>query len=100
MVLRDVRKAIRRENNSQGRLHYRWRNFSAAEKKFSDDTSDWSVSGKQLGPAQHVGPASRCYHSRDAWLELPQHNSVQFSSSSKTKPKYPVQSWTVQRRTV
>jgi len=22
------------------------------EKKFSDDTSDWSTSGKQIGPAQ------------------------------------------------
>lgn len=62
--------ATRRENNSQGRLHYRQRDFITADKGFSDDMSDWSVSGKQLGPAQHVGPASRC--SRDAQLEPPQ----------------------------
>lgn len=26
-----------------------------AENKFSDYTSDWSMSGKQIGPAQLVG---------------------------------------------
>lgn len=55
--------------NSQARLHHRQRDFITADKRFSEDTSDWSVSGKQLGPAQHVGPASRCYCSRDAQLE-------------------------------
>lgn len=70
-VLRGVRMAARREN-SQARLHHRQRDFITADKRFSDDTSDWSVSGKQLGPAQHVGHASRCYCSRDAQLEPPQ----------------------------
>lgn len=63
--------AARREN-SQARLHHRQRDFITADKRLSEDTSDWSVSGKQLGPAQHVQPASRCYCSRDAQLEPPQ----------------------------
>lgn len=57
---------------AQTRLHHRQRDFITADRRFSGDTSDWSVSGKQLGPAQHVGHASRCYCSRDAQLEPPQ----------------------------